>query len=558
MSVLLWLILLPLAAAQEWCGKVYMENETVIPPGGQFPLPATTKTPQLALRCNPALIPFLPDDLTDPASSLILVDALVRNSEIAGAQPLVAAPSARNAGLLVSVSLDGKHLTSGTVPLNGSAALPFTLAGITPGLEPHTLTCTATLASPKQTFTSIPTNLTYLPSPPDYIGSITKLDLRTGGLLAKRAHTQEPYQAVFPVGFYTNFGGYLEGNDTVLEELKSQGLNVVHPIPTFDNLTALNLMIDKMEELGLWLMYDMRWDYMNSTAVTEQVTPLRNRTNLLLYYTADEPDGSQDPQNAPASSAALINSLDPYRPSSLVLNCQDYFFTEYAAGTPVLMQDTYPIGVNMTFSVEWHTPCTLVQGDCGCDNCIGDFEDIRNRMDDFAARLEVLGWERSSTVWTVPQGFGGSEYWSRAPTGAEFLVETIVAVNAGARGSVSWNDPTTPDIKAAASSFARALPVLTPFVLSSPLSSSPVHFTHVITPGRLDIGVWAGADGRTLVMGSNLNYFAASIPISEVFAAANLKVPAHSDAQIVLDGGAKVVHSQIQFDSVQSGAWIFG
>jgi hypothetical protein len=33
----------------------------------------------------------------------------------------------------------------------------------------------------------------------------------------------------------------------------------VHPIPTFDNLTAFNLMLDKMEDLGLWLMYDMRW-----------------------------------------------------------------------------------------------------------------------------------------------------------------------------------------------------------------------------------------------------------------------------------------------------------
>jgi hypothetical protein len=85
------------------------------------------------------------------------------------------------------------------------------------------LSCTAVLASPKQTFTSIPTNLTYLPPPPASIGSVTKVDLRTGGLLAKRAHAQETYESVFPLGFYTDFGGYLEGNDTVLEELTSQG-----------------------------------------------------------------------------------------------------------------------------------------------------------------------------------------------------------------------------------------------------------------------------------------------------------------------------------------------
>ena len=62
---------------------------------------------------------------------------------------------------------------------------------------------------------------------------------------------------------------------------------------------------------------------------------------LLLLYTADEPDGSEDPFSAPASAAAQINPLDPYRPPSLVLNCQTHFFSEYATVTTVLMQDTY-------------------------------------------------------------------------------------------------------------------------------------------------------------------------------------------------------------------------
>jgi hypothetical protein len=35
--------------------------------------------------------------------------------------------------------------------------------------------------------------------------------------------------------------------------------NLVHPVPTFDNATALELVLDRMEELGLWLVYDMRW-----------------------------------------------------------------------------------------------------------------------------------------------------------------------------------------------------------------------------------------------------------------------------------------------------------
>ena len=150
---------------------------------------------------------------------------------------------------------------------------------------------------------------------------------------------------------------------------------------------------------------------MNSTSVTEQVNSIKMRKNLLLWYTGDEPDGTSDPLGAPLSAYQLIKSLDgSYHPVSLVLNCQDYFFADYITGTDVVMQDTYPIGINATFSVRWHTPCTPDFGDCGCDNCEGSFLDISNRMDEFAERLDVLGETRTKTVWTVPQAFGGSEW----------------------------------------------------------------------------------------------------------------------------------------------------
>ncbi|KAH9956086.1 hypothetical protein BC827DRAFT_1157943 [Russula dissimulans] len=584
------LLFFPLIIAeQKWCGKVYTKGKPVVPPDGQFPLLVSLPSPQLSLRCNPGQIPFLPDDHLDPSSSsncVILVDALVRGSNVTGAQPVII-PSPEDAELFVSVSLDGEPLTSGKVPLNGSAAIPFSLSELSPRLAPYTLTCDAILSSPYQTFTSIPTNLTYLPSPPASIGSVTKLDLRTGSLLAKRAHSQEPYTPIFPVGFYTNFGGYLKDNDTILEVLKGQGFNMVHPIPTYENWTAFNRMVDKMEELGLWLI----WDYQNLTAVTEQVLHFRNRTNLLLYYTADEPDGYGDPHFSPGLAAAHISSLDPYRPSFLVFNCQDYFFADYAAGTPVLMQDTYPIGINATYSVVWDTPCTPIQGACGCDNCVGNFEDIRNRMIDSATRLEVLGWERSNTLWTVPQGFGAAQHWSRKPTGAEFLVQTIVAVNAGARGSVSWTDPTTRDIKANASAFALALPRSRP---SCCPPRCPIRLSISRTLSRR-IGWTLG--WKTLVLGANLNYFAVNITLREVFSGsagmllasasggeetlavqdphlnhfsidvvlgevflgsgAKFLASAGNRTRMVLDGGGRIRGSQFVFGAVQSGAWIF-
>ncbi|KAF8264970.1 hypothetical protein EI94DRAFT_1772506 [Lactarius quietus] len=459
-------------------------------PGVNFPYPAATTTHQLALRCHPAIKPFLPDDLVDNSSSLIIVDALLRDQEIAGSQSLimpVSSSSSPEPELFVNVWIDGMPLASGTVPLNRSATIPFSLSKISPRSEPYSLVCTATLSSPEQNFMSIPTSLTYLPSPPHHIGSITKLDLRTGGLLAKRAGTQDPYESVFPVGFYTPFGGYLERNNSVMEL-------EVHPIPPYDNVTAFHLMADEMEKLGLWLIYDMSW-----SALSLPVMSIRNRSNLLVYYTADEPDGHQD-------RPWLINSLDPYRPSSLCFNCQDYLFSDYAYGTPILMPDVYPIGINSNYSVIYDTPCTTKQGCCGCDNC---HRTLR--------------------------------FWLRTPSYTEFLVEIIIPVNAGA------------------SQFARALPELTPFLLSSPLSSPPVYYEHVITTNRMDLGLWVSSDGKALVMAVNLNYFPTTIDLDEVLSATKFQDLALENPRLVVDGGAKIEGTQIKFyRAVLSGTWVFG
>lgn len=149
---------------------------------------------------------------------------------------------------------------------------------------------------------------------------------------------------------------------------------------------------------------------MNLTSVTEQVNMIKIRKNLLLWYTGDEPDGTSDPLNATKITYDLIYELDGYHPVSLVLNCEDYFFPEYTRGTDIVMQDTYPISINATFSIKWDTPCTPDYGDCGCDNCKGSLADISDRMDVFKQRLRILGDERNKAVWGVPQAFGGEEY----------------------------------------------------------------------------------------------------------------------------------------------------
>ena len=86
-----------------------------------------------------------------------------------------------------------------------------------------------------------------------------------------------------------------------------------------------------------------------------QVEAIKGRSNLLLWYTADEPDGWQHPLNSTSIASHFIKSIDPYHPVSLVLNCFDYYFSEYTLDADIVMQDAYPIGINATHSTVWDT-----------------------------------------------------------------------------------------------------------------------------------------------------------------------------------------------------------
>ncbi|KAK0189405.1 hypothetical protein F5146DRAFT_1050825 [Armillaria mellea] len=496
MSLVVLVSLLSLVSAQTWCNKNYMSTEPIVFPGGKFPVPERSATPLLALRCGQAIRPYLSEDrhgiVDDPTAVSILVDAPITYSLITGASPFT---DTLGSTLKVIVSAEGKTLASGRVPINASKhVLSLSLSALTPRTEAYNISCIGETESGERfVATSL---LSYLPTPPRDIGSVTKMDMRTGGLLARPAHKDGAYERVFPIGFYTQF------------ELE-QG---IHPVPTFSNLTALDEVLDEMERIGLYLMYDMRATYMNSTSVTEQVNRIKSRSNLLLWYTADEPDGTSDPLNATLLSSNLITSLDGgdgqggsgYHPVSLVLNCENYEFTAYASGADIVMQDTYMIGNNVTFSSEWGTP-----------------------EDEFRERIFINGWELNKVVWAVPQAFGNESYWKRFPTGKEFIVQSIVGINHGALGVVSWDDPTSADIKASASALALSLPKITPFILNP-----KAKFQQVTTSDFIDVGLWT-VGKETLVLATNLDYEEKVLFLAQVGIAEEV-------AEQVFDSGAQV------------------
>ena len=203
------------------CGKNYMNTSAVVPPGGQFVIPAMSASPLLAFRCVPAIKPYLPEDVHAPAS--FIIDTFLTHSQVAGAQAISLPAHGDPGSLAVTVSVDGRTLASGTVPLNATRVeLPFSLAGLEPRMQAFDVSCTAEYTHTKQTFAAS-AQLSLLPSPPEG-RSVTKMDLRSGALLAKPATgAGGEYEPVFPIGFYTNFGGYLDSNLTLLDELKAQG-----------------------------------------------------------------------------------------------------------------------------------------------------------------------------------------------------------------------------------------------------------------------------------------------------------------------------------------------
>ncbi|PFH50385.1 hypothetical protein AMATHDRAFT_40917 [Amanita thiersii Skay4041] len=549
--------LFSVVGAQTWCGKNYKKTQPIVPPGGHFPIPASSSSPLLALRCSQTIKPYLPGDGSDPNQPVsILVDTPLVFSQINNAKTITIPDPSNPGSLSITVTANSQLLAQGSVPLNSTRhELPFSLSTLQPRTQAYTITCTASYNSQTFTATSL---LTYLPNLPAGIGSVTKTDLRTGALLARPANGNGgPFSPVFPIGFYTQFDSYLARDLSIPSQLASQGFTIIHLNPPFTDPLALDAVLDNMQQAGLYVMYDMRFDYMNSASVTTQVNNIKPRPNLLLWYTADEPDGTSDPLSATVTASNLITSLDGgdgvggagYHPVSLVLNCQDYNFNSYAKGADIILQDVYMVGNNVTFSTVWGTPCTPDYGDCGCDNCKGTFEDISDRMDDYHDRFVVNGWERSKALWTVPQGFGNETqvwYWKRYPTGKEFVVESILGINHGGLGVVSWDDPTSSDIKTYASLLAKSLKQMTRFILNASAT-----FRHAVVD-RVDVGMWT-VGSETLVLGTNMNYEARIVTL------ANLGLPTSgvSLTQILnSDSSLTGINNGFFFESVGSGSFI--
>lgn len=440
--------------AELWCGKAYRPEWPAIDPGHRVPIPETVDRPMLDVQCYTRMTTYFHGEswaevVIEMKRTSKLYDRAKRDTE-----HLYLDQMDSQTTLVLSVSLPSSDQaqTIQVPPLDDiptRSVLKIDLSRITPSLDRIPITCSV---RHDKTHVERLFDLHYLPPRPyPHAGSLSRLD-RTTGLLQVNSTTLglplEQWTPIVPYGYY--------GAPSNLTDLVSYGFNVLHIVPGLPSDPGLGYgahytaLLDEAARLGLWVMHDMRWTWQNSTLLTQQIDSVRDRSNLLLWYSGDEVDGTGEDPLAFATANERIKALDPFHVLSSVFNCADFMFESYTRSIDVLLTDPYPIGLfsshshsNLPRAKEsskgesiYGTPCNATYGCCGCDTCLGEVEDIPDAIERFEKHLDALG--RRASLWIVVQGFRAQLHWSRMPSVVETNAMHLLAWSRGVTGSLTW------------------------------------------------------------------------------------------------------------------------
>ncbi|KAK4219233.1 hypothetical protein QBC37DRAFT_478164 [Rhypophila decipiens] len=461
-----------------WCGKVYEAGYPAFDPGGQTVEPAPhPDAPLLHIQIKPRYNLYLSSE--DEAE-------LIVRSEISpyhGTPWNTSSSSSDRANWFIftvnlvdtdDVIISNKIIVNNTStePQINILSFPLSRLGKPPSLKPIELVLYGAPEGGHPTWTTT-TSILYLPDRGAAAkrSSVTKIDNLSGSLFFRpgggnsnnssssssttTTTTTTTFEPFFPYGFFASYDGFLGRNDSTaqIQAYHDLGFNAMTPLT---NYSGSERNFEYMDELGLRIMYNLRENYKNLDYVREQVESyVLDSEGVFAYWSTDEPDGWQDPFHFPSDAYTLLHALDPYHPVALVLNCQNYYFPHYSSPSDIIMSDVYPIGINATFS-KWNTSCTPTLGDCGCDNCAGNLQDVPNRLDDLSRYEKWLGlWPK--TKMHNPQSFHGQDYWLRDPSREETYVMALLAVNHGAKGLISWVWPASDLLGRAHGGLAKVL-----------------------------------------------------------------------------------------------------
>lgn len=207
---------------------------------GQFPVPTSGNTPLLNFGCKPRIQPYLASD--EKGSFVVPTD--VRYD--VGVPFDVGMSSVRIHAEVLGIPYSFLPVPSALMKPMAS----FDLSSLSPKDTLYTASCITT-APNGIVLASVSEELWVLPPNP-YGGPTTKMDCLTGALLVNRSGK---YETLLGTGFYAGFSWWLSlGVETIIEEIASYGFNIIHPVGTDTNDTAMDLIFRKAEELDMWVI----------------------------------------------------------------------------------------------------------------------------------------------------------------------------------------------------------------------------------------------------------------------------------------------------------------
>ncbi|KAF2721488.1 hypothetical protein K431DRAFT_268619 [Polychaeton citri CBS 116435] len=434
-----------------WCGKPYKAKSPNFDPGGRLRPPQPQPNTLLHLQVQSRQSIYTSSE----RSGEVIVDAALSNYH---GQPYSASSDEGQVDRVelqfqLSIENATSPIASGSVDVNTTRNLfPVDLSKLEASLKPYNVNLLAQDKLTGKTY-SASTKIYYLPD--KKVGSTVKIDNLNGGMLMANNASNYAFEPILPYGFYTSCSGYLNYSFENVSAYAEQGYTGINPVCAFPD-GDLDYLYNWLDAANVAFQYDLRGSYFNLTSVTEQVALVKDHALLLSWYTADEPDGWQYAFNSTTDSYNLLKELDPYHPTGLVLNCDNYYFNEYTIGTDYIMEDAYPVGIDPTYSRPWKTVCNETHGDCGCDNCVGSLFDISDRLDTYHDYQTWLG-RAQKPLWAVPQAFSGEGYWARNPTQEEAWAMSILAFNHKAKGVMSWTFPAPEELEHAHSLMVKVV-----------------------------------------------------------------------------------------------------
>lgn len=203
----------PAWAVDVWCGKPYEAGSPhiIIPAESYFPVSATSDKSLLNFQCNPVLRPYIAGE--------DIVGGIIIDTEVTHDIGQTYFGSESDPGLLtVAVESSGTILSVGAVRVGTKGIelrFPLKLLGKA-ATTPYNVSCTAKLG----TATYMSSTLVHCFPPNPSGGSVTKTDLRTGGLLVKR-HGSGTYESLLPYGFYTSTRQLT--SQALVDDIKAKG-----------------------------------------------------------------------------------------------------------------------------------------------------------------------------------------------------------------------------------------------------------------------------------------------------------------------------------------------